>query len=158
MKRALAIAALLTITMPSTAAAIGSFSNSNSWSTLSAEMLHELPSPISSAIRAAQRACGDSEARAQTGFVRYFKADNGEEFVSLHFDRFHCTHSSALCNSVGCLHRVFVTGRRGEAREVWHAQTHELGMDRRSGRAALKIDCGNFCNSMLLWNGSRFSK
>ncbi len=158
MTRALAIAALLSLAMTSTAAAIGSFGNRGNWSTLSVETLQQLPSPVSAAIRAAQRACGDDEARARTGFLRYFKAGNGQAFVSLHFDQFHCTHSAALCNSAGCVHRVFVTNARGQAREVWHAQVHELGMDERAGRAALKLECDDVCNSMLLWNGSSFSK
>ena len=157
MKITVAIAALLALAMPSMAVAKGSFSNQG-WSTLSAETLQHLPSPIGSAIRAAQRACGDDEARARTGFVRYLRAGNGSQFVSLNFDRFHCTHSQALCNSDGCMHRVFVTNGRGQTREVWHAPAHEFDMDNRAGQAALKVNCDDGCGPALLWKGNQFSR
>ena len=92
------------------------------------------------------------------GFYDYLRAGNGQKFVSLHFDQFHCARSSALCSSTGCMHRVFVINGSGQAREVWHAQVHEINMDDRAGRAEVDVNCADFCASRLLWNGSRFSK
>jgi hypothetical protein len=56
------------------------------------------------------------------------------------------------------MHRVFVVNGSGQAREVWHAQVHEIDMDDRAGRAEVNVNCANLCASRLLWNGSRFSK
>lgn len=158
MKNVLAITSLLALAMTSAAAARSSVSNRNDWSTLSAERLQQLPPQISSAIRSAQKACGEDEPRVRTGFLRYLRAGNGQEFVSLHFDQFHCARPSGLCSSAGCMHRVFITGGRGQAREVWHAQTYEIDMDENAGRATVNVSCGDFCSSKLRWNGSRFSK
>ena len=159
MKNTLAITALLALAITSPAAAHGGpVSNRNDWSTLSGESLQQLPPQISAAIRSAQRACGEDKPQTRTGFLRYLTAGNGQKFVSLHFDQFHCARSSALCSSTGCMHRVFVINGSGQAREVWHAQVHEINMDDRAGRAEVNVNCADFCASRLLWNGSRFSK
>jgi hypothetical protein len=157
MKITLAITALLSFAITSAAEARGGTTRFE-WSKLSAETLQELPPQISSAIRSAQKACGDDEPRVRTGFLRYLKLHDGQEFVSLHFDQFYCTRFSALCSSAGCMHRVFLADGRGRAREVWHAEVHEIGMDDRAGRPALNVNCDDFCGSPLLWDGSRFSK
>lgn len=155
MKKTLAATTVLALAMTSAANARGGI-NRNEWSTLSAETLQQLPPQISSTIQAAQKACGQSEPRVRTGFLRYLKGNNGVEFVSLHFDQFQCA-SSALCSSTGCLHRVFVTNGR-QAREVWSGRVYEIGLSDRLGRTALNIGCDDFCNSSLLWNGSAFSR
>jgi hypothetical protein len=157
MKNTLAIAALLSLVIVSATEAKGAFPR-DEWSKLSAEELQQLPPQISSAIRSAQEACGDDEPRVRTGFLRYLKLRDGQEFISLHFDQFYCTRSSVLCNPAGCMHRVFLINGRGHAREVWHAEVHEISMDDRAGRPALNINCDDVCSSPLLWNGNRFSK
>ena len=158
MKNLAPVIALIVLAMTSPASPRGSVGPRNDWSTLSAEKLQHLPAPISYAIRAAQKACGDDEPRARTGFLRYLRAESGQEFVSLHFDQFHCSQPSALCNSAGCTHRIFLTDERGQTREVWHAKAHEIDMDDEAGRAAVNVNCDNSCVSKLLWNGNRFSK
>ena len=158
MRNYLCVVTLVVLAMTSAASARGSVGAQNDWSTLSAEKLQHLPAPISSAIRAAQRACGEDEPRARTGFLRYLRAESGQEFVSLHFDQFHCARPSALCNSAGCIHRIFLTNGRGQTHEVWNAKAHEIDMDDKAGRAAVNVNCDDFCTSRLLWNGNRFSK
>jgi hypothetical protein len=56
------------------------------------------------------------------------------------------------------MHRIFLTDERGQTREVWQAQTHEIDMDDKAGRAAVNVNCGDFCASRLLWNGNGFSR
>ena len=158
MKNLALIITLIVLAMTPPASARGSVSTRNDWSTLSADKLQHLPAPIGSAIRAAQKACGDDEPRARTGFLRYLRAEIGQQFVSLHFDQFHCAQPSALCSSAGCMHRIFLTDERGQTREVWQAQTHEIDMDDKAGLAAVNVNCGDFCASRLLWNGNGFSR
>jgi hypothetical protein len=155
MKKSLAVAALFALVVSSSASALSSGSRSE-WSTLSAERLGQLPLQITSAIRAAQRACGDDEPRVRAGFLRYLKGRNGEEFISLHFDQFHCARTTALCNSAGCLHRVFVSNGRQQAHEVWRGQVYDIDMDDVAGRAGVNIRCGDACASRLQWNGKAF--
>ena len=157
MKKTLVIAALFAVAFACAAVARSPLGTRNDWSTLSAERLQQLPPQISSAIRTAQRACGDDEPRIRTGFMRYLKARNGE-LISLHFDQFYCSRSWALCNSAGCLHRVFVSNGREQTREVWHGQVHDIDMDDQAGRPTVKIHCGDSCNSTLQWNGRGFSQ
>jgi hypothetical protein len=54
------------------------------------------------------------------------------------------------------MHRVFVVNGSGQAREVWHAQVHEIDTDDRAERAQVNVSCADLCASRLLWNGSRF--
>ena len=155
--KTLALSALFALAGISSASALSSMGGRNDWSTLSAERLQQLPSQISAAIYAAQKACGEDEPRIRTGFLRYLKVQDGKEFVSLHFDQFRCARSSALCNSAGCLHRVFVSNRRQQAREVWRGQVYEIDMDDHAGRAIVNIRCGDSCASRLRWNGRALS-
>lgn len=154
MKRILAVSALFALMVSSSASALSSGSRSE-WSTLSAERLQQLPLQITSAIRAVQKACGDDEPRVRAGFLRYLKGRNGEEFISLHFDQFHCARSSTLCNSAGCLHRVFVSKGR-QAREVWRGHVYDIDMDDFAGRAGVNIRGCDACTSRLQWNGKTF--
>jgi hypothetical protein len=158
MKTILALSVLLALAVSSPASAFGSLGARNDWSTLSTKRLQQLPPQISSAIREAEKACGDDEPRARSGFLRYLKARNGEEFISLHFDQIHCTRPSALCNSAGCLHRIFRSDGRQHVREVWHGQVHDIDMDADAGRPSVNIHCGDTCASRLRWNGKTFSK
>ncbi|SIO61406.1 hypothetical protein SAMN05443247_11890 [Bradyrhizobium erythrophlei] len=157
MKKILAVTALFALAVTSPAAALSTMGGRNDWSTLSAERLQQLPPQISAVIRAAQKACGEDEPRVRTGFLRYLKVQDGKEFVSLHFDQFHCARSSALCNSAGCLHRVFVSNGRQQAREVWRGQVYDIDMDDHAGRATVSIRCGDSCASRLQWNGRALS-
>ena len=145
----LIVTALFALVVTSSASALSSMAGRNDWSTLSAERLRQLPPQISAAIRAAQKVCGEDEPRVRTGFLRYLKVQDGKEFVSLHFDQFHCARSSALCNSAGCLHLVFVATRRRQAREVWRGHVYEIDMDDHAGRAIVNIRCGDSCDSRL---------
>lgn len=154
--KTLAVTALFALAINSSASALGSMGGRSGWSTLSAERPHQLPPQISAAIRAAQKACGEDEPRVRTGFLRYLKVRDGSEFVSLHFDQFHCARS-ALCSSAGCLHRVFVSKGRQLAREVWCGQVYEVDMDDYAGRAIVTIHCGDSCASRLQWNGRALS-
>jgi len=158
MKNTLALTVLLAVAVTSSAAARSSSAARSDWSTLSAEKLQQLPSAVTSAIRAAQKICEDDEPRIRTGFLRYLKGRNGEEFISLHFDQFHCTRSSALCSSAGCVHRIFRSSGQQHIREVWHGQVQDIDMDADAGRPSVNIHCGGSCTSRLEWNGRAFSQ
>ncbi|MGY3610714.1 MULTISPECIES: hypothetical protein [unclassified Bradyrhizobium] len=158
MKNSMALTMLFVLSITSSASALSAIGSRNDWSVLSTDRLQRLPQQVGSAVRAAQRACGEYEPRVRTGFLRYLKGRNGEEFISLHFDQFHCARSSALCNSAGCIHRVFVSKQRQQAREVWRGQVHDIDMDDVAGRASITIHCGDTCSSRLHWNGNAFSR
>ncbi len=157
MRNIMAVTTLFVLAITSSASALSAIGGRNDWSLLSANRLQQLPPQVSSVIRAAQRACGEDEPRVRTGFLRYLKGRNGEEFISLHFDQFHCARSAALCNPAGCMHRVFVSNQWQRAREVWRGQAHDIDLDDVAGRASVTIYCGDTCSSRLHWNGTAFS-
>ena len=155
MGRTLAVTALLVLAVTSSASALSS-PGRNDWTTLSAEKLQQLPRQVVFAIRVAQKACGDDEPRVRTGFLRYLKSQSGEEFISLHFDQFHCNRHQAICNSAGCLHRVFVSTGRHPVREVWHGQAYDIDLENQSARPSLNVHCESSCTPRLQWNGQSF--
>jgi len=61
------------------------------------ERLQQWPSSVRVAILNAQKICGEDSIRVRSRFIRYLKDANGNEFVALHFEQFHCANRPALC-------------------------------------------------------------
>lgn len=128
------------------------------WSNLTSERLQQLPSNVRAAVLNAQKICGEESISVRSGFMRYLKDVSGDEFVALHFDRFHCANRSALCTSTGCLHQIFVARNGLAHREVWRDHVQEVDMTNETGRMSANVECsreGGRCATMLRWNGKQ---
>ncbi len=140
------------------ASAFSSSAPQGGWSNLTSERLQQLPSSVRTAIVTAQKVCGEESISVRSGFIRYLKDVNGDEFVALHFDRFHCANRSALCISTGCLHQIFVARSGLAHREVWRDHVQEVDMTNETGRMSANVECsreGGHCATMLRWNGKQ---
>jgi hypothetical protein len=140
------------------ARAFSSSPSQGGWSNLTTERLQQFPSIVRAAIINAQKTCGEESIGIRNGFIRYLRDANGDEFVALHFDQFHCANGSTLCTSSGCLHQIFAARDGRTYREVWYDHVLEVDMTNETGRMSASVRCGGegkHCATMLRWNGEQ---
>jgi hypothetical protein len=140
------------------ARAYSSYPPQGRWSNLTAERLQQFPSIVRAAIVNTLKSCGEESIGIRSGFIRYLRDANGDEFVALHFDQFRCANRSALCTLSGCLHQIFAARDRRTYREVWHDHVQEVDMTNETGLMSASVGCGGegkHCATMLRWNGKQ---
>ena len=154
---------LIVVALVAASTDASAFSTSQSrsgWSNMTSDHLQQLPSSVRAAIVTAQKACGEDSITVRSGFIRYLKDGNGDEFIALHFDQFHCTNPSALCTSVGCLHQIFVARGNLAHHEIWRDHVQEVDMTNEAGQMSASVECnrrGIYCATLLRWNGKQLA-
>jgi hypothetical protein len=116
-----------------------------------------LPPELRSRVMRLERACGAPVSAAKL-FVLHLRA-SGTQFITLHFDDFHCENRNVVCRGSECLHEVYV--RSGSSfRLALSIHAVDLKMTDEGDMAGLEVTTAGSPPSRAFyrWDGRRFLK